>query len=87
MDSNNGEEQSSAQIAARSRSDADWEAVEREYRAGQLSIREIGRLHGVSHTAIAKRARKEGWSQNLAARVRKEEPSPSRGRAGRKRGG
>jgi hypothetical protein len=54
------------------RSSADWESVEREYRAGQLSVREIGRLHGVSHTAIAKCARKEGWTRDLAARVREE---------------
>lgn len=54
------------------RSAADWEAVEREYRTGQLSVREIGRLYGLSHTAINKRARKGGWTQNLAARVRSE---------------
>lgn len=50
----------------------DWEAVEREYRAGQLSVSEIGRQHGVSHTAINKRASKEGWKRDLAARVRQE---------------
>lgn len=50
----------------------DWEAIEREYRAGQLSVSEIGRQHGVSHTAINKRAKKEGWTRNLAARVREE---------------
>jgi hypothetical protein len=61
-----------AKAEARRRSDADWEAVEREYRAGQLSTREIGRIHGVSHTAVSKRAKKEGWTQNLAARVREE---------------
>ena len=50
----------------------DWEAVEREYRAGQLSVSEIGRQHGVSHTAINKRAKKDGWARDLAARVRQE---------------
>jgi hypothetical protein len=50
----------------------DWEAVEREYRAGQLSVREIGRLFNVSHVAIGKRAKKDGWIQNLAERVREE---------------
>lgn len=50
----------------------DWEAVEREYRAGQFSVSEIGRQHGVSHTAINKRAKKDGWSRNLAAQVREE---------------
>lgn len=50
----------------------DWEAIEREYRAGQLSVVEIGRQHGVSHTAINKRAKKEGWKRDLSSRVRAE---------------
>lgn len=50
----------------------DWERAEREYRAGQLSVSEIGRLCGVSHTAINKRAKKHGWTRNLASRVREE---------------
>lgn len=50
----------------------DWEAIEREYRAGQLSVVEIGRQHGVSHTAINKRAKKLGWKRDLADKVRKE---------------
>lgn len=50
----------------------DWEAIEREYRAGQLSVSEIARQQGVSHTAINKRAKKEGWTRNLAHKVRQE---------------
>lgn len=50
----------------------DWEAIEREYRAGQLSVSEIGRQYGVSHTAINKRAKKEGWKRDLSAKVRQE---------------
>lgn len=53
-------------------SPTDWEAIEREYRAGQLSVSEIGRQRGVSHTAINKRAKKEGWTRNLAQKVRQE---------------
>ena len=48
----------------------DWEAIEREYRAGQLSVAEIGRQNGISHPAILKRAKKEGWARNLAEHVR-----------------
>lgn len=51
---------------------ADWEAVEREYRAGQLSVSEIGRVFGLSHTAINKRAKKFGWARNLTERVRQQ---------------
>lgn len=50
----------------------DWEAVEREFRAGQLSVVEIGRQHGISHTAVNKRAKRDGWTRNLAGRVRQE---------------
>ena len=32
------------------KSSVDWEAIEREYRAGQLSLREIGRTYGVTDT-------------------------------------
>jgi len=49
----------------------DWEAIEREFRAGQLSVVEIGRQHGLSHTAINKRAKRDGWTRNLADKVRK----------------
>jgi hypothetical protein len=49
---------------------ADWEAIEREYRAGQLSVSEIARQHGLSHTAINKRAKANKWERNLVEAVR-----------------
>lgn len=58
--------------AGQPRATVDWERIEREYRAGQLSVSEIGRLCGVSHTAINKRAKRDGWTRNLAKRVREE---------------
>lgn len=46
----------------------DWEAVERDYRAGILSVREIGAKCGCTHTAINKRAKRYGWERERAAR-------------------
>ena len=48
----------------------DWAAIEADYRAGVKTDRQIGREHGLSHVAIGKRAKKEGWSRDLAARIR-----------------
>lgn len=48
----------------------DWERIELDFRAGTLTLREIGTAHGVSHTAIKKRADKEGWSRDLNARIK-----------------
>ena len=47
----------------------DWELVERDYRIGTLSIREIGKIQGVSDTAIRKRATAHGWERDLTAKV------------------
>ena len=48
----------------------DWEAIERAYRAGQLSVRLIGEQNGVAHNTILKRAKKEGWQRDLSDHVR-----------------
>ncbi|OOG11292.1 hypothetical protein [Pseudomonas sp. C9] len=48
----------------------DWEAIERAYRAGSLSIRAIGELHGANHATILKRAKKNGWERDLTEQVR-----------------
>ena len=48
---------------------ADWESIERDYRAGILSVREIAAAHGVSHTGIGKRAKAHSWARDLKARI------------------
>ena len=48
----------------------DWEAVERDYRAGLKGLREIGDEYGVSHTAVRKRAAREGWDRDLSAKIK-----------------
>ena len=50
----------------------DWEAVEREYRAGQLSIREIARNAGCAKFSIERRAAKMEWTRDLTNAVRLE---------------
>ncbi|WP_223504225.1 hypothetical protein [Pseudomonas sp. GL-RE-29] len=50
----------------------DWEAIERAYRAGSLSIRTIAERQGVSDTAIRKKAKALGWARDLSYQVRKE---------------
>ncbi|MEH6483039.1 MULTISPECIES: hypothetical protein [Pseudomonas] len=50
----------------------DWEAIERAFRAGALSIRTIADRNGVSDTAIRKRAKAGGWERDLSEQVRKE---------------
>jgi hypothetical protein len=47
----------------------DWERVEADYRAGLLSVREIAAAQGISHTAIQKRAKAEGWERDLSAKI------------------
>lgn len=47
----------------------DWESIERGYRAGVLSIREIGKAHDVSDTAIRKKAKALGWQRDLTDKV------------------
>ena len=47
----------------------DWEAVERVYRAGVLSLREIGKIHEVSEGMIRKKAKASGWERDLSERV------------------
>lgn len=49
---------------------ADWERIESDYRAGLLSVREIAAAQGVSHVAIAKRAKRFGWERDLQAKIK-----------------
>ncbi|HHR6036636.1 TPA: hypothetical protein ACS70C_000991 [Providencia alcalifaciens] len=48
----------------------DWEVIESAYRAGVMSIREIASQYEITHQAISKRAKKEGWERDLNAKVK-----------------
>jgi len=43
----------------------DWEAVERDYRTGKFTLRELAEKHGCTHQAIDKRAKKHAWTKDL----------------------
>ena len=49
----------------------DWERIEQLYRTGVLSLREIAiACPGSNHVAIARRAKKFGWVQDLSAKIK-----------------
>ena len=48
----------------------DWDAVERDYRATSLTLRELAAKHGCGHSAIANRVTRNGWTRDLSGAVR-----------------
>jgi hypothetical protein len=44
----------------------DWASIKSEFEAGRKPIRQIARAHGISHTAIIKRCKREKWVRNTA---------------------
>lgn len=46
----------------------DWEAVERDYRTGIKTLRAMAQEHGITHGAINKRARRDGWERGALVR-------------------
>lgn len=48
----------------------DWERIEADYRAGLLSVREIAASQGLTHGAINKRAKRDGWERDLQAKIK-----------------
>lgn len=52
------------------RAKIDWEGVELHYRAGIRSLMDIAKDYGVSDAGILKRAKTQGWTRNLAAKIK-----------------
>lgn len=48
---------------SRYRPPIDWPAIETDYRAGRMSLREMALKHGCSHSSIANFAARQGWSR------------------------
>lgn len=49
----------------------DWEKIELDYRSGIKTLRQIADEHGISNPAILKRAKRDGWSRDLSAKIDK----------------
>lgn len=49
---------------------ADWEAIERDYRLGKFTLRELEAKHGADDGLIARKAKKGGWTQDLSKAVK-----------------
>lgn len=66
------------------RTDIDWDVIERDYRIGQFSMRELARRHRTTAGSISRRAAKHEWVQDYSAEVREktragliEKPKPA----------
>ena len=49
---------------------ADWEAIERDYRTGRFTLRELETKYEVNNSTISRRADKHGWTQDLSTAIK-----------------
>lgn len=56
--------------ASKSRSQADWVLVEKDYRAGIRALRDIAADHSITEASIRKRSKRDGWTRDLTARIK-----------------
>jgi predicted DNA-binding protein YlxM (UPF0122 family) len=61
---------SAAEKVVPKKSRVDWDAVERDYRTAKFTLRELAAKFGVSHQAIATRAKKRAWTQDLSLAIK-----------------
>ena len=47
----------------------DWERIELDYRAGIKTLRQIADENGITHGAINKRAKRDGWERDLSEKI------------------
>ncbi|MCG8985853.1 hypothetical protein MI467_03250 [Delftia acidovorans] len=47
----------------------DWECIELDYRTGIKTLRQIADEHGITHGAINKRAKRDGWERDLGVKI------------------
>jgi len=52
------------------KSKADWESIEADYRSGVMSFRAMEEKHGITHGAIRKRAKRDGWTRDISGKIK-----------------
>lgn len=52
------------------RPEVDWERIELDYRAAIKTLRQIAEEHGITHGAINKRAKRDGWERDLTEKIK-----------------
>lgn len=50
--------------------EVDWEAIERDYRAGVLTFDKMAAIHGISKGRISQVAKREKWPRDLSAKIK-----------------
>jgi predicted DNA-binding protein YlxM (UPF0122 family) len=48
----------------------DWAAVERDYRTGKFTLRELAEKYDISHQAVGKQVKTKGWTQDLSLAIK-----------------
>lgn len=48
----------------------DWEAVKRDYSTAKFTLRELEEKHGVFNSSIARKAKKDNWTQDLSIAIK-----------------
>lgn len=61
-------EKSSAPVKPKPK--ADWSAIERDYRTGKYTLRELAAKHGSDHGLISRKAKKLAWAQDLTVAIK-----------------
>lgn len=57
-------------VGRKPRANIDWETAKAEYEVGAATLRDIGARCNVSEAAIRKKAKAEGWTRDLTAKIR-----------------
>lgn len=61
---------SKAKTKPTSKPRADWDAIERDYRTAKFTLRELSAKHGADNGLISRKAKKEGWTQDLSHAIK-----------------